>query len=548
MNFLCFDTEDDSKELRAAGKSGFLKRVTQIAAITAEGKKYYSTGNIPHFLKWLERQPEVFIYSLNIAYDLGNLFADRLDDLDAVMVGGRMIRATWHGKTFVDVFNIWPMSVAKLGEAFNLAKLDTSNMATDKAYVFRDVEIIREAMLFAWEFAAESGIDHLSATLGGLCVKLWKHWGGENSHDSNEISRQAMFGGRVELFKTRNETPDVAWVDINSLYPFVMQHDFPGALEDYGTRLAPHGIARVKMSVPKSAVTVLPYRNNEGRIFYPHGTFTGTWTLPEINAAVARGAKILKVESCFGTTELERPYGAFVARCYQMRLASKSPAEKLFYKLLMNNLYGRLGASGKIGRTVWQDGFNCNDGVPYGGKVLVSYHLPLSKETNWAHAAYVTAYGRLELLKYLELIGPERMIYCDTDSCIFDCPGRVLPFQIGTALGQMKLESWETGCEPFAPKLYRAGKIYKAKGIPVRLAKEFIETGKATFDLPFKFREAVRFYDAREVFNNETKTKRVIRNSRKLSVWRSVTKEKRSSYDRKNLLGLRYFPCKVTAD
>jgi hypothetical protein len=262
----------------------------------------------------------------------------------------------------------------------------------------------------------------------------------------------------------------------------------------------------------------------------------------ELNAAVARGTIIESVEACGGTAETEKPYGGFVRRCYDLRLRSQTPAEKLFYKLLMNNLYGRLGASGVIGRTVWQDEMNCGDGVPYGDKVLINYHLPLSAETNWLHAAHVTAYGRLELLKYLELIGADKMIYCDTDSAIFDCPGRQIPFPIGAELGAMKLESWETNCEPFAPKLYRAGNKYKAKGIPVRLAKQFIETGKASFDLPFKFREAARFYDERRDAKGAVTNKK---NSHKLSVWRTVTKEKRSDYDKKILKNNRYFPCKI---
>lgn len=593
MNFICFDTEDDSKELCALQKcqwqkftrdqaekycellkltptpdhwrrferretiSGFDKKLTQIAAITAEGKHYYSKGDVPHFLKWLERQPEVYVYSLNIAYDLGNLFANKLDALDVIMVGGRMIRANWHKKIFVDVFNIWPMGVAKLGEAFGLKKLTTESMATDRAYVMRDVEIIRAAMLFAWKFAQESGLDRLPATLGGLCVRLWQHWGGENSHDSNELSREALFGGRVELFKAHNDSQDVCWTDINSLYPSVMIREFPACLEDYGTELAPYGVARVRVKLPQSDLCILPYRNDEGRIFYPWGTFEGCWTVAELRAAEKRGAKILEVFECLGTTATETPYKDFVLRCYDLRLRSNSPAESLLWKLCMNNLYGRMGASGTITRSVWQTEDNCADGQPYGDKLLSNYQLPLSKETNWCHAAHVTAYGRLELLQHMELIGAEKMIYCDTDSTIFDRNGGKIPFPISTKLGEMKivhrcvacgdeehkpiaggcsggkLADFWFNCVPYAPKLYRVGNKHKAKGIPQRLAKQYIETGKASFDLPFKFREAARFYDRG--------------NSHKLSVWREVTKEKRSTYDRKQLKQNRYFPCKLLA-
>lgn len=392
MNFLCFDTEDNSKELLEAGKSGFDKKVTQIAAITGEAKKFYCKGDVPAFLKWVERQPERFIYAHNLQYDLGNLFGKKLDCLDITLVGGRIIKAVWGKKTFVDTFNIWPMSAKKLGLAFDLQKLETGSMATDKDYIFRDVEIIRKAMLFAWQFCEPLGINYLPPTLGGLCVKVWKAWGGENCHDSTLLSRAAYFGGRVELFKKINETPDVCYTDINSLYPAMMLKEFPGPLEDCGTDLPKIGVARVRIKIPKCDFAPLPWRNDEGRIFYPWGTIEGSWTLAEIRAATARGAKLEKVYECFGTDETAQPYAGFVTKLYAARLAATNEAEKLFFKLLMNNLYGRLGSGGKIGRTVWQTEKNKFDGVPYGEKVLVEYQMPLSEETNWCHAAHVTAY------------------------------------------------------------------------------------------------------------------------------------------------------------
>jgi hypothetical protein len=199
----------------------------------------------------------------------------------------------------------------------------------------------------------------------------------------------------------------------------------------------------------------------------------------------------------------------------------------------MNNLYGRLGTSGIIGRTVHQTKENQNRGPCFGEKVLINYSMPLAEETNWIHAAYVTAYGRIALLEFMEKIGAKNMIYCDTDSTIFDCPDKEIPFPISKELGEMKLESWESECETFAPKTYRVGNKFKAKGVPAHLAEKFITTGKAEFDLPFKLREAIRFYD-RE-------------NQRELSVWRGVSKKKRSSYDKKKLKENRFFPCEIRA-
>ena len=529
--FLCFDTEDDSKELLTAGKSGFLKRCTQIAALTDDGQEFYNTGQVDQFLEWIQGQPAKYIYAHNLQYDLGNLFGHHIDCLDCVLVGGRLIRAGWKGKVFLDSFNIWPMGAAKLGAAFGLEKLKTENMASDKSYVFRDVEIISAAMKFAWGFCRDIGLERCPATLGGLCIQVWQHWGGENVHDSTLDSRLALYGGRVELFKQRNETPDVCYTDINSLYPYVMQKEFPAQLENYGQTMTPHGIATVSVRVPKTALAVLPWRNDDGRILYPFGRFSGTWTMPELAAATTRGAKIEKVLQVWGTQDTIRPYGIFVQRLYKNRLASGNEAERLFFKLLMNNLYGRLGTTGLIGRSVKQTDKNRNTGVPYGKKVMVEYKMPLGSEVNWCHAAYVTAYGRLELLKHLEIIGAERMIYCDTDSAIFDCPGREIPFPIGNQLGAMKLESWESACETYAPKMYRIGAGWKAKGVPKRLQEEYITTGRAEFDLPFKFRESITFFDRN--------------NSKRLSVWRKIVKINRQEYERKKIVGNRYFPCEI---
>lgn len=566
FDFGCFDTEDDSKELLESGRSGFDKQVTQIAAITADGAKFYNKGNVEQFKSHLRRSGKRFWYAHNLQYDLGNLFGDKLDELDCTMVSGRLIKAVWGKITFVDSFNIWPMKAELLGEAFGIKKLKTMSMATDKAYVFRDVEIIWQAMLFAWEFALNMGLPHLPPTLGGLCVKLWQHWQGENVHDSSDLSRAALFGGRVELFKVaddqtwqlndpsdiygvfNNNLPDdadslfdvleigrkksVCWTDLNSLYPTVMCGKFPGILE-HQTDLTEYGLAQVTFHQPKTDIATLPWRSEDGRILYPCGKFTGTWTIAELREAEKRGGKILKVHQVSGTNESIMPYATFVTRLYEMRLAAKSDAEKLFFKLLMNNLYGRLGSSGVIGRSVWQNERNKYDGTPYGDKVLLSYQMPLSEETNWSHAAHVTAYGRLELLRYMSLIGVKAMIYCDTDSTVFDCPGKKIPFECGKALGQMKLESWENCALPMCPKMYRIGKTYKAKGVPKRLAQKFIETGRADFDLPFKMREAIRFFDRG--------------NARRLSVWRKVQKIKQTNYDKKRLIGQRFFPCNISA-
>jgi hypothetical protein len=534
--FICADTEDDSKELMEAGESGFKKQVTQITAIAKSGKRFHNEGDVKEFLHWLCEQPERFIYFNNTQYDLGNLFGDCLDALDCTLVGGRLIKAVWGQKIFLDVFNLYQMSVEKLGKSFGLAKLKTDDMAKDKAYAMRDTEIIFRAVDFAWEFANELGLKAAPNTIGSFSVKAWKAQGGVNVHDTNPLSKEAYFGGRVELFKHRNESNKIAYTDINSLYPSALLNEFPCELIEWTEKDLPaFGIAKVRVKSPKRDLGILPYRNEDGRILYPYGEFTGIWTILEIKAALQRGYKLVDTIEVWGTNESIRPYKEYMLTCYEKRLAADNEATKLFFKLLMNSFYGRLGTGGVIGRTVYQTEENAEDGICFGEKVLVNYQMPLSKETNWAHAAYVTAYGRLRLLEFIEKIGVDAMIYCDTDSCIFDCSNGKIPFECSKELGQMKLEGWGTACETYAPKMYKTntgGEMdFKAKGVPKRLAQAFIEQGRVDFDLPFKLRESIAFFDRD--------------NAKKLSVWRNVSKVLHGKYDKKILRGNRYFPCKV---
>jgi hypothetical protein len=196
----------------------------------------------------------------------------------------------------------------------------------------------------------------------------------------------------------------------------------------------------------------------------------------------------------------------------------------------MNNLYGRLAIGGEIQRSCILTEDNFDKGIPYGSKNLMPYNMPLPEFTNYLHAAHVLSYGRVRLNQFMRKIPPQNLIYCDTDSIIFFCKGD-LPFPANKDLGEMKLESWGGQCVPYLPKTYRFDETYKAKGVPKHKAKEFIETGEAHFELPFKMREAIRFYD-RE-------------NSRKLSVWRKVERIRAAEYDRKKIKGRFFLPKRI---
>jgi len=539
VHFIVFDTEDNSRELMTSGRSGFEKQITQIAAIEYNNNeivdRFHNRGNVEQFLEWLDGSECARVYAHNLQYDLGALFAERLPQLSLTMVGGRIIKAVYRNKVFVDSYNLFPTSVAGLGKALGLEKLEFD--ANSEEYVFRDCEIVGAAINNMVTLIEEYDVMRLTNTLGGLCVKLWQSLGGQNWMQASEESRAAIYGGRVELF-SNGGTGNIAWVDINSLYPWCMTKKFPTEFNQM-KKISDYGISHVTMEIPDQAIAPLPYRTtssdklsgvSEGSIIFPCGKVKGTWINAEIiNAVENHGAKIKKLHWSFGSADGEDYYSNFVNEFYSRRLKATSEAYKLIYKLLMNNLYGQLGMGGMVSRTM-QFTEDLGDKIargsvkarPFGDNILVDQAVPLPPHVNYVHAAHVTGYGRLRLMEFMRKIPAKDMIYCDTDSLFFFSKDKKLPFKTGSELGEMKMEGWGARIDVYAPKMYSIDDVVKAKGVPRHLAKKFIENGEVEYDAPFKMREAINFFDRG--------------NSRKLSVWRKVTKKIKSNYKKKILV------------
>lgn len=523
------DTEDDSKECLEDGRSGFEKEVTQIAALGTDGSSFHNRGDVIEFVRWLQGKQRqhgkaLRVYFHNLRYDLGNLFGRALDAPDVQLVGGRMIHARLGKLVFFDSFNMWPMSVAKLGKAFGLEKLSMDIRSKD--YVFRDCEIVKRALEFTQGMVAEFDIETLPATIGGLAVRIWRNMGGETWFDDSELCREAYYGGRVELFRTHAEG-SINYYDVNSLYPYAMAKAFPTHLEPQAD-IDCEGIACAEVQAAPDFVSALPVRRQDGSIYYPCGRLSGLWTCAELRCAVANGrSRILKILAVSGSRETFSPYAEFIGEFYKRRQRCTSDAEKLFYKLLLNNLYGQQAMNGMVTRSVFKRG--TRRGVPYGNKELVDVQMPLPEHVNYCHAAHVTSYARIHLLEHLRKVPWKDLIYCDTDSII--CLGN--HFKTGNELGQMKLEAKWNYAITHAPKVYEGTGVVKAKGVPVKHARDFIDHGQATFAVPFGFREAIRGYDQS--------------NKNQLSVWRNVTKQKRTNYDKKRLEGVHWFPIEFSA-
>lgn len=532
MTLVFADTEDNSKELLARNKSGFDKRITLICALTSDGKDYTSKGDVAGFLRWLRSCGKTRVYFHNLRYDMGNLFGRALDLPKFTLVGNRLIRAEWGGMVFHDTYNLWPASIKRIGEAVGLKKLKFDASSVD--YCFRDVEIMQSAHKLISGIAGVFGIETVPSTIASLAVKIWRAMGGKNWFCDHASAKEAFYGGRVELFRPSCHSGHISYCDVNSLYPACMTREYPVALEPQKD-LNCEGIAYATIEIPKETyVAPLPVRRKDASIFYPTGRIAGVWTTGELRRAVAYGTRVLRLHQVFGTRETTTPYKGFVEHFYCQRQLSKSSAERTYYKLLMNNLYGQLGMSGEIGMSVYDNPEDLREGVVYGMRKMVKVKMPLPEHVNYLHAAMVTSYARQTLHEHLCKVVPERLIYCDTDSIILD--GKP-PFPVSSNLGEFKLEKVWKHCHCIAPKVYQ-GKAKgtalesKAKGVPQRLAAKFIQDGHVEYETPYGLREAIAGYN-----NN---------NHKQLSVWHWAEKELRTQYDKKKLVDGRFWPLVVS--
>lgn len=221
----------------------------------------------------------------------------------------------------------------------------------------------------------------------------------------------------------------------------------------------------------------------------------GTWATPELLVALEQGYKIIKIYKVFhyGTKSdtLFKPYidlwlqikaesggfpahvktdaqkQAYIDEYYRregikldINMIVKNPGRRTVAKLMLNSLWGKLAQRPNLTQTTlcidYQDfwtimndpskeilGFILIQANP--DKMLVSWRFIDDKDaragnTSIAIASFTTTYGRLRLLDLInkiELNGPDRIIYFDTDSLVFLREEDDMQIETGDYLGDL---------------------------------------------------------------------------------------------------------------
>ncbi|MDE2102576.1 MAG: hypothetical protein KGL39_35340, partial [Patescibacteria group bacterium] len=512
----------------------------------------------------------------------------------------RLISAKCGNVRFLDSFNHFRMPLKQIGECIGVKKLDFDISSPE--YVSTDAWICLTVMTRARDYIASLG-GKIGATAGSSALSVWRYMT-DDEYMTGPIDspwlRRGYYGGRTEIFRPMTECkwvrsagkvnvkvhrPDevmlinrervpvdpedgTGWLgwdeevlraserknllsicrehgihgyDINSMYPFCMMNEYPESLIDDPDMTKGKGMAEVTISLPTDIYFApLPYRTANDELWYPVGVFRGVWTYDEVRRAEEMGGRVLKVHKAYGCNVMCRPFNQFVTTLYQRRKSSKDESERLFLKVLMNSIYGKVASRNQVTRTVsrfqlMKDKAKAKrlDEVKWitYHRGLLDYFTPQQPYVNVCWGAMVTAYARLLLHKYLMAVPPEKAIYCDTDSVY--CVDHQLA--TGPELGQMKLERTAGVMAVVQPKAYRLDDYYRAKGVPrpkyddngkvvIDFARQYVEDGYTEFQAPIRFRRSINSKQG------------------KANQWIKMSKGRKSAYSAKILSGDRYFP------
>jgi hypothetical protein len=380
------------------------------------------------------------------------------------------------------------MSVEKMGHYINLPKLKASgagNRFDDVEYCRRDTEIVWRFVEAMTEKYHEIGAV-VKNTLPSSAFKLFESQFCEIplTRPTDGICEKLMesaYGGRVEIFKTGLQEGPIDCYDVNSLYPSVMAAEtYPlptsGRMVD-SYKPERESIAKLTVEIPNDYIPPLPFRH-DGKLIFPTGEITGTWSAPEIRAALAGGTKIKRTHWVYEYRETCQPFVKWVNFIYNKRLNATDELTNYSMKIFLNSVFGKFTEAGAL--------------QIYKKKKRTDLENR-PKYANIALGVYTTAFGRVKLMTEMRKHEKE-ICYCDTDSMFLKQTPKI---PTSNKIGEWKHEGTFSKADFVLPKFYLAvkqdgTKIHKSKGIPKSAAEDFFIRGMAEYSSPIRFRESRR--------------------------------------------------------
>jgi len=450
---------------------------------------WLSFSNNTVFWDWVEKRchdkKKVLIWAHNMGFDFAVLAGFRIlnargwelkkwiQDAQRVLITYRKGKATIQ---ILDTLNYFKASLKQIGEDIGVPKgeidFDTCSMAELSDYCRNDVEIIRKAVLSLVDFIRHEDLGTFKPTIAGQAFTAFKHRFMthrilvHNRVPVINLERAAYRGGRTECFKLGNIKGKAFNLDVNSMYPYVMQNElYPTKLVGYKENVELLFlrylmtqylvIARVVVKVEEPALGL-----KKKRLIFPVGTFEAVLTTPELEWVLEHG-EISEVKEV-AWYEQAPIFEKYVDYMYTKRQKAKeqgNQSDMIFYKYLLNTLYGKFGQRNQNWREIGEEANNGKEYVEdfydlekdewrmiyhFGGKIWEREGFAEGYDSFVAIPAFVTAYARMYLWRLIKEAGyGDNVFYCDTDSLFVNQTGydRLSIFMDDTKLGFLKLEA-----------------------------------------------------------------------------------------------------------
>lgn len=515
------DTETDA--LQGAGST--IKHVLKIGHVlywrrakkkVSEKIERYDFDNSFDLWQWIDERVKsretVYIFAHNVTFDFlvldGFRFLPLLDfKLKSIYSKFTTTVMRFANKkrrmVIADTMNYFPVTLAKLGTSVGIEKIETDFTKATKEELYKrcraDVDIIYFAVRRMLEETVLKGIGSFKLTASGLSHSIYRKKYMNNKIVVNHIpalvdfEKSAYIGGYTMVNNlVVSGKPELYKLDVNSMYPSVMLDNmFPSKLVEYADRVSRHDLERfVKGYAVVASVdlntdeAIYPMKYKEATC-YPLGEFTTTLSTPMIKYALERGhIKNVNKIAVYKQAEL---FKDFVADMYGERQISKEAgdtARELFYKTIINTLYGKFGqkrtqvkriGDADINEFAVFDAYDPKSGEKWqefhgGGSILFIYERGEARYTSYAIAAHITEYARLKLFQLRSKAGQDNIYYMDTDSLFTNSIGvkRLAAEMDQYKIGALKMEDRAPFFMGLAKKDYIFGDVRKIKGFDAK--------------------------------------------------------------------------------
>ena len=317
----------------------------------------------------------------------------------------------------------------------------------------------------------------------------------KSSQYRDEVYRPYFFGGRCQAFDIGHFEGELTYLDINSAYPYAMTFPHFWGVEcdeyDHIDEVSPDLHQNCLIDLDCYSKGAFPVRTKNG-ISYPDlkGSFSVTgWEYVE---AVKLGLVEPIKFHCVKAPHEIRDFKPFILKFYAEKLAAEKAGDKqgrLFAKLLMNSGFGRFAMNPENwSHHMLTDIYEGTPEVAEADKnqneweivnrlefaMLDVYERSIADTEkrfyNVATAASITGYVRAMMMK--SIAGVQNILYCDTDSMIFEGTHNV---ELGDQLGEWAIEAKGRAVWIAGKKLYcfqEANGKYKTASKGVKLTPD----------------------------------------------------------------------------